>query len=175
MGAAGRRGVVALLVLAACAPKPRTSPLEPDRRVVLRQRQSPGALTQAERDSLLRDVAAHRAAWTARHISDYRIQIAVGCFCPWPSYPAVIEVRGGVVVALRDTLGQSMGKPREPWSGNTVDKLFDAVERGARSDDVFTVAYDPEYDYPAMMRGDAKLGLPDDWFWVKASRLTPSR
>ena len=154
---------------------PPSPPREPERRVVLPPRTSTGALTQAERDSLLREVAARREAWRARHISNYRIEIAVGCFCPWPSYPAILEVRGGAATALRDTTGKSLGAPREPWSLYTVDSLFAAVESGARRLDVIEVAYDPEYGYPAMIRGDARVGLPDDWFWVRASRLTPSR
>jgi len=153
---------------------PPAPPLEPETRVTLPQRSSPGALTPAERDSLLRELDVHRAAWRARHIDDYRIQVAAGCFCPWPSTPAILEVRRGVVVALRDTTGKSMGTPREPWSAYTVEGLFDAVAQTARHSDVVEVAYDPHYGYPAMMRGDAKVGLPDDWFWVKASRLTPS-
>jgi len=68
-----------------------------------------------------------------------------------------------------------MGTPREPWSAYTVEGLFNAVEQSARSSDVLEVRYDPLYGYPAMMRGIAKLGLPDNWFWVKASRLTPAR
>jgi len=68
-----------------------------------------------------------------------------------------------------------MGKPREPWSRYTVEGLFDAVAQSARSADVIEVAYDPQYGYPAMLRGTGRVGLPDNWFWVKASRLTPSR
>jgi hypothetical protein len=148
-------------------------PLEPPSTVILPSRQSNGALITAERDSLLREATARRAAWRARHISDYRIQVAVGCFCPWPQTPAILEVRGNIPVALRDTSGKSLGTPREPWSLYTVEGLFDAVEQGARRNDVVEVVYDPRYDYPAQIRGDAKVGLPDDWFWVKASRLTP--
>jgi hypothetical protein len=143
--------------------------------VTVRQRERSGALTPAERDSLVRELEVHRDAWRARHIVDYRIQVAAGCFCPWPSNPAILEVRGGVAVALRDTTGKSMGAPREPWSVYTVEGLFDVVAQTARSSDVVQVAYDPQYGYPAMIRGDSKVGLPDDWFWVKASRLTPAR
>ena len=143
--------------------------------MTLRQRERSGVLTPAERDSLVRELEVHRDAWRARHIDDYRIQIAAGCFCPWPSNPAILEVRGGVAVALRDTTGKSMGAPREPWSAYTVEGLFDVVAQTARGSDVVQVAYDPQYGYPAMIRGDSKVGLPDDWFWVKASRLTPAR
>jgi hypothetical protein len=178
MGPAARHGVAAaLLVLAACgrAATHRSPPLEPERRVVLPPRPRPGALTQTERDSILRELAARRSAWDARAIDDYQIQIAVGCFCPWPSHPAILEVRDGVAVALRDTAGRSLGKPREPWSLYTVRGLFDAAEQSARRNDVFEVGYDPVDGYPAMMRGDMHVGLPDDWFWVRASRLTPVR
>jgi len=165
-----------LLVVAAChAGAPPAPPLEPERSVTIRQREGSGALTPAERDSLVRELEVHRDAWRARHISDYRIQVAAGCFCPWPSNPAILDVRGGVAVALRDTSGKSMGAPREPWSQYTVEGLFDVVGQTARRLDVVEVAYDPQYGYPAMIRGDAKVALPDDWFWVKASRLTPSR
>ena len=167
-------GAALLLAALGCAHRAAVPVLESDTHVVLRQRQAPGALTSAERDSLLRDARERRAAWRARNITSYRIQVAVGCFCPWPSYPAILETRNGVAVALRDTTGKSLGAPREPWSIYTVEGLFDAVEQGVRSNDVFQVAYDPTYGYPAHIRGDAKLGLPDDWFWIKASRLTPS-
>lgn len=150
-------------------------PLEPERRVVLPPRNSPGALTQAERDSLVREVAVRREAWRARGISDYRIVVAAGCFCPWPGNPAILDVRGGVAVGLRDTTGKSMGKPREPWSLYTVEGLFDAVEQSAKRVDVLQVVYDPTYGYPAMISGDGRLAYPDDWFSIKASRLTPSR
>jgi hypothetical protein len=168
--------LAASLVLAACGhARSSPPPLEPERRVVIPPRTRAGALTPVERDSILRELATRRAAWAARGIVDYQLQVAVGCFCPWPSYPAIIEVRHGAVVALRDTTGRSMGEPREPWSVNTVPGLFDAVEQGARRDDVFEVAYDSVYGYPALLRGDARLGLPDDWFWIRASRLTPLR
>lgn len=86
-----------------------------------------------------------------------------------------MEVRGGVAVALRDTTGKSVGRVREPWSAYTVEGLFDAVERGARDHDVLEVTYDAGLGYPTAIRGDGKIGYPDDWYWVKASGLTPRR
>jgi hypothetical protein len=29
--------------------------------------------------------------------------------------------------------------------------------------------------YPSTIRGDTKLGLPDDWFWVTAGPVTVPR
>jgi len=72
-------------------------------------------------------------------------------------------------------VGRPAGPAREPWSLYTVEGLFDAVAEGMRRDDVIEVVYDACYDYPAWIRGDAKVGQVDDWFWLKASRLTPAR
>lgn len=139
------------------------------------QRTRRGALTPTERDSIVAEAQRRRAEWRARGITRYRLTVAVGCFCPWPDTPGVIEVRGGKVVALRDTAGKSLGAVREPWSIYTVEGLFDMVEQGARRDDVLAVAYDSIYGFPAHVRGDLKLGLPDDWFWVIATHLVPQR
>jgi hypothetical protein len=145
-----------------------TATRPPTRRV-----RSDTALSAAERDALVREAQTRRAAWRALGITDYRLRVAVGCFCPWRDTPAVVEVRGGVAVGLRDTSGRGFGKLREPWSLYTVETLFDAVEQGARRNDLFEVTYDPRYGYPTYMHGDARLGLPDDWFWVRATELTP--
>ncbi len=131
------------------------------------------ALNAAERDSIVSEVQAHRAAWRARGIADYNIRVTVGCFCPWPQTPAILDVRRGVAVGLRDTTGRALGPLREPWSIYTVEGLFDAVEQGARRNDVIEVTYDTRLGYPTYIRGQARLGLPDNWFWVRATELTP--
>ena len=141
----------------------------PPRRVTSTDRR----LNEAERDAIVREAQTRRAAWRARGISDYGIRVTVGCFCPWPHTPAILEVRRGVAAQLRDTTGRAFGPLREPWSSYTVEGLFDAVEQGARRNDIIEVAYDAVLGYPTYIRGDAKLGRFDDWFWVKATELTP--
>ena len=138
-------------------------------------REGPRRLTPAVRDSLEREATARRATWQARGIRHYRLLVAVGCFCPWPSNPAIIEVKDGVVVALSDTTGRSMGKPREPWSTHTVEALFDAVVEHARRSATLSVRFDPQYGYPTSISGTGRIGPPDNWFWVSATRLTPLR
>jgi hypothetical protein len=131
-----------------------------------------GPLSAAQRDSLLREVEIHRAAWQARRVTDYRIRVAFACFCPG-SPPAILEVRGGVPVALRDTAGRPVGPAHEPWSFYTVEGLFDAVATAARRDDVVEVRFDACFAYPAFIRGDANAGQVDDWYFVTATLLTP--
>ena len=175
------RRALPLLLLAAChsAPPPHDLTNGPDwaaaacdsaARPYVPPRQRP--LGPAERDSLVRDAHAHRAAWRARHIMDYRVRVAVGCFCPWPSTPEVLDVRGGVAVALRDTSGRSAEPLREPWSAYTVEGMFDLIEQAVKKDDILEVSYDACLDYPITIRGDAKVGQVDDWFWVKAGPVT---
>lgn len=126
---------------------------------------------QVDRDSLLRDVRARRAAWRARGISDYRIRIATRCFCPF-SPPAILEVRDGIPVALRDSMGRPVAPPREP-DAYTIEGLFDLIERAARNDELVEVSYSACLDYPRSVGVDPK-GL-DNWYSVTAGHLTTLR
>jgi len=128
-------------------------------------------MSNAERDAIVAEARAHRAAWVARGIHHYRVRVSVGCFCPWPSNPLVLEVRDGKAVALLDTLGRNAGPLREPWSGQTIEAAFDNVEQSARRVDMLTVRYDACVGYVAETRGTGKVGLPDNWFWSKATNL----
>jgi len=76
---------------------------------------------------------------------------------------------------LLDTVGRPAGPLIEPWAPNTVEGLFDFIEQAGRRADVLTVRYDRCLDYPTEIRGDQKVGLPDDWFSTKAGNLTPRR
>jgi hypothetical protein len=92
------------------------------------------------------------------------------CFCPL-SPPAILEVRGGIPVALRDSLGRSTGQPREPYAF-TIEGLFDLIERAERNDELVSVSYGC-LGYPASVGVDPK-GL-DNWYWVTADHLTTPR
>ena len=167
VGANGLTGYVRRAVLSTVEPPP-----PPRRRVEPRR---DGALTSTERDSIVRDVQGRRATWRARGITEYRLRVAQGCFCPWPQTPMILAVKGGVAVALYDTTGRAAGPPREPWSLYSVDSLFAMVEELARRVDVLAVTYDSGFGYPATIRGDTRLGYPDDWFWVRAGPLAVAR
>ena len=184
MGSAATRQAILGLALAAChhAPPPVADPpaqppppvVAPDTvsRPPARAQETDRALTSAERETLIAEVRVRRAAWQARGIIRYQIRVAVGCFCPWPKEPRILEVRDGKAVALYDTTGRPAGPVREPWSTYTVEGLFDVVERLARTADVVGVRYDSSYGYPTAVNGDQRLGRFDDWFWVRATNLT---
>ena len=128
-----------------------TSPTTPSQRL--------GAVRPA-RDSLLRDVQLRRAAWRARGIADYRVRIAMRCFCPF-SPPTILEVRGGIPV----------GPPLQPHAF-TIEALFDLIERAAENDELVEVHYSC-LGYPASIAVDPK-GL-DNWYTVTADHLATPR
>jgi len=105
-----------------------------------------------------------------RGISDYRVHLAMRCFCPF-SPPAILEVRGGFPVALRDSTGRSAGPPPEPYAF-TIEGLFDLIERAAQNDEVVEASYSC-LGYPASVGVDPK-GL-DNWYRVTADHLTTPR
>ena len=133
--------------------------------------QTNGAMTSAQRDAIVARVRAHRAAWPARGITHYRVRVSVGCFCPWPHDERILEVRDGKAVALYDTLGHKAGPLREPWSTQTIETSFDNVEQTARRVDVLAVRFDGCTGFVAETRGTGRIGLPDNWFWTRASHL----
>jgi hypothetical protein len=128
-------------------------------------------LSGVDRDSLARDAQARRTAWRARGITDYRVRIGMRCFCPY-SPAAVLEVRRGIPVALRDSAGRPAGPPTEP-NAYTIEGLFDLIERAAQNDELVEVTYAPCLGYPASVRVDPK-GL-DNWYWVTADHLMTPR
>ncbi len=140
-----------------------TTPATPSQRL--------GGLRGGDRDSLLREVHARRAAWRARGITDYRVRIAMRCFCPF-SPPTILEVRAGIPVALRDSIGRPAGPPREPYT-YTIEGLFDLIERAVRNDELVAVRYAPCLGYPASVGVDPK-GL-DNWYVVTADHLATPR
>jgi hypothetical protein len=173
-------GAIALATLGCHRPEsppppagPECRDLSPTLRPELPRKRPDGPLTAAERDTILAESRARRAAWQMRHVTDYRVRVAVGCFCPWPSSPRLLEVRGGKAVALLDTTGRPAGALREPWAPYTVDGMFDFLDQATKSSDMLSVRYDSCFGYPREIRGNAWSRLPDGWFWVTATDLTP--
>ena len=138
-----------------------TSPTAPSQRL--------GAV-RPTRDSLLRDVQVRRAAWRARGISNYRVRIGMRCFCPF-SPPTILEVRGGIPVALRDSMGRPASPPLQPHAF-TIEALFDLIERAAQDDELVEVSYSC-LGYPASIGVDPK-GL-DNWYSITADHLATPR
>ena len=98
----------------------------------------------------LDELRDRRAAWIARGINDYRVQLQISCFCGGTiTRPVLLEVRGGVVSKVWDL---ETGKPVvNNTAYPTVTKLFDdAIAERARGGNV-TVAYDQALGIPVRL------------------------
>lgn len=90
--------------------------------------------------------------WSAAGISDYRVEVRVGCFCihALPGFTE-LEVRDGQVVAAQavDPDPDVEGIPLDLWP--TVPAAFETIERAADNGDVYSsveTEYDPDLGYP---------------------------
>jgi hypothetical protein len=127
--------------------------------------------TPGLRDSLHAEIRKHREMWRAGGVLDYHFLLRASCFCPGQQGWLLLEVRDGQVARVWDR----GGKPAPLTADNkyTIDRLFDLLEQNADQDDVVAVAFDDRWHYPAYIRTDLRLGLPDDWGIVQVRGFRP--
>jgi hypothetical protein len=98
----------------------------------------------------LAELQQRRAAWVARGITDYRVQVEKSCFCVSDiTRPVLIEVRGGAVSKVWDL------ETAQPVSNTslypTITGLFDAaIAERSRGGNV-SVSYDASLGTPARL------------------------
>ena len=98
----------------------------------------------------LAELQQRRAAWVARGIADYRVQLQKSCFCGGDiTRPVLIEVRGGAVSKVWDL---ETAKPVADISlYPTITGLFDAaIAERSRGGNV-TVSYDAALGTPVRL------------------------
>jgi hypothetical protein len=98
----------------------------------------------------LAELQERRAAWVARGIADYRVQLRISCFCAGTiTRPVLIEVRRGVVSKVWDLETSKVVADVTPYP--TITALFDkAIAERTRGGHV-SVAYDTAIGFPARM------------------------
>ena len=96
----------------------------------------------------LDELRRRRAAWVARGIDDYRVDMQITCFCGGDiRRPAVVEVRDGAVVSVLD---RETGKPLESAEHfPTIMMLFDDALAMAAGGSTVSVAWDRALGFPA--------------------------
>ena len=98
----------------------------------------------------LSELQQRRAAWVARGINDYRVELRISCFCAGDiRRPVILEVRGG---AISKVIDQETNKPVTDVSPYpTITGLFDrAIEMRTNGGHV-SVAYDKSTGFPARL------------------------
>lgn len=110
----------------------------------------------------LAELQQRRAAWVARGIQDYRVQLRITCFCgDQITRPVLIEVRRGAVAKVWDLETAQPVAALDPYP--TISALFDkAIAERSRGGHV-SVAYDGALGFPARIEigtlaNDAGIG-----------------
>ena len=98
----------------------------------------------------LDELQQRRAAWVARNIADYRVQLRISCFCGSTiTRPVLVEVRRGAVSKVWDLETSKLVADMSPYP--TITKLFDqAIEVRGRGGNV-SVTYDRANGIPARL------------------------
>lgn len=98
----------------------------------------------------LAELQQKRAAWAARGINDYRVQMQIVCFCRTDvTRPVLVEVRRGVVSKVWDLETAKLIANIEPYPSITA--LYDqAVDQRAGGGNV-TAAYNAKLDFPVRL------------------------
>ena len=98
----------------------------------------------------LAELQQRRAAWVARGITDYRVQLRISCFCGGDiTRPVLIEVRAGTISKVWDL---ETAKPVSNISlYPTITELFDAaIAKRSRGGNV-GVSYETAFGTPARL------------------------
>ena len=76
------------------------------------------------------DLSANRQKWQNQHITHYRFNLFVGCFCAFTSVmPVTIEVDNGKVISMVDKDGQPAAQFQDAVDQYaTVEKLFGVID-----------------------------------------------
>jgi hypothetical protein len=116
------------------------------------------------------ELQQRRAAWVARGITDYRVQLRVVCFCGSEvTRPVVVEVRGGAVAKVTDL---ETGTPATALTTYpTVTGLFDAAIAERTRGGFVSVAYDTAAGLP--VRLEVGTLANDAGVQYQVSGLTP--
>jgi Family of unknown function (DUF6174) len=116
------------------------------------------------------EVASHRAAWNAQHLSNYSYDYKVtGFLIAWAGRVVQLEVRNNAVVtAVYADTGQPV--PGSPTQFPTIDTLFDQAAGAADAGALRAITFDSERGYPLQMD---LSGPPDASGSVFASQLQP--
>ena len=98
----------------------------------------------------LSELQQRRAAWVARGIVDYRVQLRISCFCGSEiTRPVLLEVRGGVVSKVWDL---ETAKPVPPLAAYpTITQLFDNAIAERSREGFVAVTYDRATGIPASL------------------------
>jgi len=124
------------------------------------------------------ELQQNREKWEAQNIDHYRYSVVVTCFCIFAGAEVTYEVQNGQVVD--QTIQPHPDRQIDPTeiSGfyqeyNTIEKVFDYLEKASNEADEVTVQYDPTYGFPAEISVDNIKEAIDDEIYLSLNNLEP--
>jgi uncharacterized protein DUF6174 len=127
--------------------------------------------TPGQLDSLHAEITRQSELWRAGGARDYAFLLRSSCFCPGQQGWIRLEVRDGQAVRGWDARANPV-RLTEPGT-YSLGALFDVLKQVADRVDVVEVSFDNGWHYPAYIRTDVRLGLPDDWGILQVRGFRP--
>ncbi len=117
------------------------------------------------------ELNAARARWAALEVANYDYEYRMSCFCgPDALRPVVVQVRGGMVTAVRDRETDEPRTPLTQWA--TIPGLFDRIQGWIDLPaNTLDVEYDPVSGIPTSVSVDPIRNAVDDEGGFHASAL----
>lgn len=115
-----------------------------------------------------------RRLWRSQGLSDYSFVFSRSCFCVFEARePVTITVRSGNIAAVASVAN---GSPREASTYQTVEGLFDQIQRAIDQDAASIRAeYDRTRGHPTSVYIDLDQRIADEEISFETTGLTPSR
>lgn len=124
------------------------------------------------------DLERNREKWEAQNIDHYRYTVVVTCFCIFAGAEITYEVQNGQVIdQIIEPHPDRQIDPAEIeqfyQEYNTIEKVFEFLEKASNEADEVTVEYDPTYGYPAEISIDNIKEAIDDELYLSLSNVEP--
>jgi hypothetical protein len=124
------------------------------------------------------ELQQNREKWEEQNFDHYRYKVVVTCFCIFAGAEVTYEVQNGQVV--NQTVQPHPDRQIDPdeisefyQEYNTIEKVFDFLERATNEADEVTVEYDPTYGYPTEISVDWVKEAVDEEVYLTLSNLEP--
>lgn len=112
-----------------------------------------------------RDLNSAKARWQNAHVSHYRYQLRVGCFCAFMDrMPLMVEVANGTLKSMAYNDGTPVPPDQLPTFArySPIDTMFSFTADALHRADEVKVEYDATYGFPSTVQIDYMKDAVDD-------------
>ena len=121
------------------------------------------------------DVERNQQTWQNAHVSHYRFQLSIGCFCAYrDQMPVTVEVQDGKVVSMINSNGDVLDATNPTTEliqkYATIDAIFAELNTDeVKNADQVTVTYDATYGFPSDVSVDFSQQMADEELYLNVS------